>query len=86
MPVQSAYTPDAYSGDGVTNAFTVTFLFQLPTDLVVQTQLLSTNAAENRFLEGPGVLDSLSREWDLGPLSNPAVLCVTDALGCSRSR
>ncbi len=45
-------------------------------------RLLSTSAAENRFLDEPGVRDSLYREWDLQPLSNPAVLCVTDALGC----
>jgi len=45
MPVTTAYSPISYSGNGVTNAFPVTFQFQLQTDLVVSTLVVATNVS-----------------------------------------
>jgi hypothetical protein len=58
------------------------FPYEAPEQFDAQPQLLSTNPAENGFLAEPDCLSRLSLEWDLGPLDNPALLCVTDALGC----
>ena len=58
------------------------FPYEAPEQFEAQPQLLSTNPAENGFLAEPDGLSRLSVEWDLGPLDNPALLCVTDALGC----
>jgi len=80
MPVQSAYTPDAYSGDGVTNAFTVTFLFQLPTDLVVQTQLLSTNAITTLTLGTDYSVTPAQSPSQNSPASTGTVTLLTGAL------
>ncbi len=57
------------------------FPYQAPEEFDARPQLLSTNPAENRFLDEPGALAQRQCEWDPGPLDNPAVLCVTDALG-----
>lgn len=57
------------------------FPYEAPEEFDARPQLLSTNPAENRFLDEPGALAERQCEWDLGPLQNPAVLCVTDALG-----
>jgi hypothetical protein len=65
-------------GDRVVDSFP----YDRPEQFEARPRLLSTNPAENRYLDEPGVLDTLFREWDLTPLENPAVLCVTDALGC----
>lgn len=58
-----------------------TFPYTVPEEFDQRPQLLSTNPAENRFLDEPGRLAQLGCEWDLGPLEDPAVLCMTDALG-----
>jgi hypothetical protein len=58
------------------------FPYESPEQFDARPQLLSTNPAENAFLGEPDSLSRLSVEWDLGPLDNPALLCVTDALGC----
>lgn len=57
------------------------FPYERPEQFDANPQLLSTNPAENRFLSEPGALDRLRREWDLGAVGRPALLCVTDALG-----
>jgi len=57
------------------------FPYEVPEQFNADPQLLSTNPAENKFLDGPGCISELYREWDPGPLENPALLCVTDALG-----
>lgn len=57
------------------------FPYEAPEQFDARPQLLSTNTAENRFLDEPDALGQRQCEWDLGPLDNPAVLCVTDALG-----
>ena len=58
------------------------FPYEAPEQFEAQPQLLSTNPAENAFLAEPDAVPRLSREWDLGPLDDPALLCATDALGC----
>jgi len=58
------------------------FPYESPEQFEARPQLLSTNPAENAFLGEPEALPGLSVEWDLGPLDEPALLCVTDALGC----
>lgn len=50
MPIQTPYVPDSYAGDGITNAFVVSFPFQLPTDLLVQRVLAATNAVTTLVL------------------------------------
>ena len=57
------------------------FPYVSPEQFDARPQLLSTNRAENRFLDDPGAIADRQCEWDLGPLENPALLCVTDALG-----
>jgi hypothetical protein len=57
------------------------FPYDTPEQFDADPQLLSTNPAENKFLGEPDRVADLGREWDLGPLENPALLCVTDALG-----
>jgi hypothetical protein len=57
------------------------FPYETPEQFDADPQLLSTNPAENAFLDDPDRRTGLCREWDLGPLDDPAVLCVTDALG-----
>lgn len=57
------------------------FPYESPEQFDADPQLLSTKPAENRFLDEPGRLAALWVEWDLGPLAEPALLCVTDALG-----
>jgi hypothetical protein len=58
------------------------FPYESPEQFEARPQLLSTNPAENAFLADQSVVGGLSVEWDLGPLDAPALLCVTDALGC----
>jgi hypothetical protein len=58
------------------------FPYEAPEQFDANPQLLSTNPAENAFLVEPDAMSRLSIEWDLGPLASPALLCVTDALGC----
>ncbi|MGE5269089.1 MAG: hypothetical protein ACM3JG_05380 [Thiohalocapsa sp.] len=58
-----------------------TFPYTQPEEFDQRPQLLSTNPAENKFLDEPGRVAQLRCEWDLGPLEGPAVLCMTDALG-----
>ena len=58
------------------------FPYELPEQFDARPQLLSTNPAENAFLAEPEAVSRLSIEWDLGQLDDPALLCVTDALGC----
>jgi hypothetical protein len=53
-----------------------------PEQFDARPQLLSTNPAENAFLAEPEAMSRLSVEWDFGPIGDPALLCVTDALGC----
>lgn len=43
MPITTPYVPLSYAGDGVTNAFPVTWQYQLQTDLVVSTLNTTTN-------------------------------------------
>lgn len=57
------------------------FPYVSPEEFDARPRLLSTNPAENRFLGEPGALAQRQCEWDLGLFGNPAVLCVTDALG-----
>jgi hypothetical protein len=58
------------------------FPYEAPEQFDARPQLLSTEPAENAFLAEPDAVSGLSIEWDLGPLDEPALLCVTDALGC----
>jgi hypothetical protein len=64
------------------DAMLASFPYDSPAQFEARPQLLSTNPAENGFLAEPDAMARLSVEWDLGPLDNPALLCVTDALGC----
>ncbi len=64
-------------GDRIVDSFP----YQAPEQFDADPQLLSTNTSENAFLKDPERASELSREWDLGPLVDPALLCVTDALG-----
>jgi hypothetical protein len=57
------------------------FPYQTPEQFDAMPQLLSTNPAENRFLDSLDPIADLGREWDLGRLQCPAVLLVSDALG-----
>lgn len=63
------------------NRVVASFPYQSPDEFDANPQLLSTNPAENRFLREVETFSGLSREWDLGELEDPALLCVTDALG-----
>jgi hypothetical protein len=63
------------------NRVVASFPYQSPDEFDANPQLLSTNPAENRFLREVETFAGLSREWDLGELEDPALLCVTDALG-----
>ena len=58
------------------------FPYEAPEQFEADPQLLSTNTAENKFLERLDIAKDLSLEWDLGALERPALLCATDALGC----
>jgi hypothetical protein len=44
-------------------------------------QLLCTNLAENAFLNNADRSDELYADWTFGGLEQPALLCMTDALG-----
>lgn len=57
------------------------FPYDRPEQFDADPQLLSTNPAQNAFLAGPEGLACLTCEWDLASLGDPALLCVTDALG-----
>lgn len=57
------------------------FPYDRPEQFDADPQLLSTNPAHNAFLDGPGALAGLCCEWHLGLLEDPALLCVSDALG-----
>ena len=58
-----------------------TFPYTAPEEFDQDPQLLSTNPAENKFLEDSERVAALWREWDGAALASPALLCVTDALG-----
>lgn len=58
-----------------------TFPYSEPAEFDANPQLLSTNRAENRFLEDPKGVAGLWRDWDGAALHSPGLLCVTDALG-----
>lgn len=64
-------------GDRIVDSFP----YREPREFDADPQLLSTNPAENRFLEDPERVAGLWREWDGSALDSPALLCVTDALG-----
>jgi hypothetical protein len=64
-------------GDRITGSFP----YEAPEQFDADPVLLSTNPAQNRFLDESDSLGKLSVEWDLGPLEAPALVCVTDALG-----
>lgn len=61
MPITTAYVPETFQGDGVTNAFAITFPYQLSTDLVVQTTVVAT-----------GVITTLTlgTDYNVMPASN----------------
>lgn len=61
MPITTAYVPETFQGDGVTNAFAITFPYQLSTDLVVQTTVVAT-----------GVITTLTlgTDYSVTPASN----------------
>lgn len=80
MPITAPYTPDSYAGDGVTNAFTVTFQFQLPADLVVQTQLLSTNAITTLTLGTDYSVTPAQSPTQNSPANTGTVTLLTGAL------
>lgn len=44
-------------------------------------QLLSTNPAENSFLNHPDRFSALTTTWNIKGLYEPSLLCMTDALG-----
>jgi hypothetical protein len=57
------------------------FPYDRPEQFDADPQLLSTDPAQNAFLAEPEGLARLTCEWDLASLDDPALLCVTDALG-----
>jgi hypothetical protein len=58
-----------------------TFPYERPEQFDDRPQLLSTNPAENAFLADRDPGADFCVEWDLGALSNPGLICATDALG-----
>lgn len=50
MTINAAYQPSVYMGDGVSSFFPITFLYQLSTDLVVQTIVVATNVTTTLVL------------------------------------
>jgi hypothetical protein len=64
------------NGDRVLSSFPYT----LPEQFDQRPQLLSTNPAENVFLDGLEC-DEISNIWNLDEYERPSLLCMTDALG-----
>jgi hypothetical protein len=58
-----------------------TFPFSSASAFSRSPQLLCTNPAENIFLDKVGFGDNLVANWSFGGLKEPALLCMTDALG-----
>lgn len=61
MTINSAYVPNSYSGDGITNSFPVTFSYQLATDIVVNSIVVST---------GVSTLLVLGTDYNVTPTTN----------------
>lgn len=58
-----------------------TFPYESPEEFDQRPLLLSTNPAQNAFLAEHDVQRDFTAGWDIGALTDPAVLCVSDALG-----
>jgi len=58
-----------------------TFPFSAPSEFSRSPQLLCTNPAENVFLDKVDVGYDLVADWSFDQLKQPALLCMTDALG-----
>lgn len=61
MPIQTSYEPLFYAGDGITNAFPVTWPFQFATDLVVNATVVAT---------GVTTLQVLGTDYAVSPVTN----------------
>jgi hypothetical protein len=57
------------------------FPYDSPEQFAARPQLVSTNPAENAFLDAGDPPADLSADWDLDVLVRPSLLCMTDALG-----
>lgn len=58
-----------------------TFPYTTPSQFEQSPQLLSTNPAENGFLNDESYRYTLTQSWSFDGLQHPALLCMTDALG-----
>jgi hypothetical protein len=58
-----------------------TFPYEEPEQFEADPLLVSTIPSRNVFFKDAESTAGLSCEWDLGPLTAPSLLCVTDALG-----
>jgi hypothetical protein len=60
---------------------TASFPFTTPSEFSRSPQLLCTNPAENAFLDKVDFDYDLVADWSFRGLKQPALLCMTDALG-----
>jgi hypothetical protein len=58
-----------------------TFPYTMAAQFDQRPQLLCTNPIENAFLANVDHNYDISADWTFGGMANPALLCVTDALG-----
>jgi hypothetical protein len=58
-----------------------TFPFSAASEFNTSPQLLCTNPAQNAFLDDVDFGYDLSADWSFSGLAQPALLCMTDALG-----
>jgi hypothetical protein len=63
------------------DAIQATYPYSSPAQFDQRPQLLSTMHDQNLFLSGVDVKDDLYAHWTFSGLRNPALLCMTDALG-----
>jgi len=63
------------------NRIVGSFPYDSPEQFDERPQLLSTNPAENAFLDDRDFMIDRSVDWNLGKFDRPALLCMTDALG-----
>jgi hypothetical protein len=63
------------------DAIKTTFPYTMATQFDQRPQLLCTNPIENAFLVNVHHNYEITADWTFGGMTNPALLCVTDALG-----
>lgn len=61
--------------------FVESFPYLLSEEFKQRPELISTNSVLNTFLESPDFISKRKKTWSIKDVSNPIVLCMTDALG-----